>query len=47
VSLRKVSTRRWPVECVEHVLVVRRTGIDVPWTDGRDLWWDETVPQAR
>ena len=31
---------------VEHVLVVRRTGIDVPWTDGRDLWWDETVPKA-
>ncbi|WP_019931696.1 acetate--CoA ligase [Nocardia sp. BMG111209] len=28
---------------VEHVLVVRRTGIDVPWTTGRDLWWDETV----
>ncbi|AFM19478.1 acetyl-coenzyme A synthetase [Mycolicibacterium chubuense NBB4] len=31
---------------VEHVLVVRRTGIDVPWTEGRDLWWDETVPNA-
>ena len=31
---------------VEHVLVVRRTGIDVPWTPGRDLWWDETVPRA-
>ncbi len=31
---------------VQHVLVVRRTGIDVPWNDGRDLWWDETVPQA-
>ena len=31
---------------VEHVLVVRRTGIDVPWTEGRDLWWDETVPKA-
>lgn len=31
---------------VEHVLVVRRTGIDVEWTDGRDLWWDETVPTA-
>ncbi len=28
---------------VEHVLVVRRTGIDVNWTDGRDLWWHETV----
>ncbi|GJF08235.1 hypothetical protein NGTWS0302_18880 [Mycolicibacterium cyprinidarum] len=31
---------------VEHVLVVRRTGIDVPWTEGRDLWWDETIPKA-
>ena len=31
---------------VEHVLVVRRTGIDTPWTEGRDLWWDETVPKA-
>jgi acetyl-CoA synthetase len=31
---------------VEHVLVVRRTGIDVPWTEGRDLWWDETVEPA-
>ncbi len=33
-------------DCVEHVLVVRRTGIDVPWTEGRDLWWDETVEPA-
>ena len=32
--------------CVEHVLVVRRTGIDVPWTEGRDLWWHETVENA-
>jgi acetyl-CoA synthetase len=31
---------------VEHVLVVRRTGIDTPWTDGRDLWWHETVEVA-
>lgn len=31
---------------VEHVLVVRRTGIDTPWTDGRDLWWHETVEKA-
>jgi acetyl-CoA synthetase len=31
---------------VEHVLVVRRTGIDVPWTDGRDLWWHDTVDPA-
>jgi len=31
---------------VEHVLVVRRTGIDVPWTEGRDLWWHDTVDTA-
>ncbi|WP_114699797.1 acetate--CoA ligase [Nocardia mexicana] len=31
---------------VEHVLVVRRTEIEVPWTEGRDLWWHDTVSQA-
>ncbi len=31
---------------VEHVLVVRRTGIDTPWTEGRDLWWQDTVETA-
>jgi acetyl-CoA synthetase len=32
-------------ECpaVEKVLVVRRTGQDVAWTEGRDLWWHEAV----
>ncbi|WP_328604998.1 acetate--CoA ligase [Amycolatopsis sp. NBC_00345] len=34
-------------DTVEKVLVVRRTGGDlageVPWTDGRDLWWHELV----
>lgn len=34
-------------ECpVEHVLVVRRTGADVSWTDGRDLWWHDVVDPA-
>ena len=28
---------------IEHVLVVRRTGQEVPWTAGRDVWWHETV----
>jgi acetyl-CoA synthetase len=28
---------------VSHVLVVRRTGGDVPWNDGRDIWWHEFV----
>lgn len=31
---------------VEHVLVVRRTGIDVEWTEGRDLWWHDVVDAA-
>ncbi|MFI6959348.1 acetate--CoA ligase [Nocardia sp. NPDC050408] len=31
---------------VEHVLVVRRTNIEVPWTDRRDLWWHDTVTDA-
>jgi acetyl-CoA synthetase len=31
---------------VQHVLVVRRCGIDVPWTHGRDLWWHDTVEPA-
>ena len=31
---------------VHSVLVVRRTGQDVDWTDGRDLWWHDTVEQA-
>ncbi|AKK29346.1 acetate--CoA ligase [Mycobacterium sp. EPa45] len=33
-------------QCVEHVLVVRRTGIDIDWTDERDRWWHETVDTA-
>jgi acetyl-CoA synthetase len=28
---------------VERVLVYRHTGEDVPWTDGRDVWWHEAV----
>jgi acetyl-CoA synthetase len=28
---------------VEHVLVVRRTGDDVAWQDGRDVWWHDVV----
>ncbi|WP_040774721.1 acetate--CoA ligase, partial [Rhodococcus rhodnii] len=33
-------------ESVENVLVVRRTGIDVEWTEGRDLCWHDTVDPA-
>ena len=32
---------------VEKVLVVRRTGHQVPWTPGRDVWWHELVTKQR
>jgi len=31
---------------VQNVLVVKRTGIDVDITAGRDLWWHDTVEKA-
>lgn len=29
------------ISFVEHVLVLKRTGKTVPWTQGRDKWWHE------
>ncbi|MFU8946641.1 acetate--CoA ligase [Mycetocola zhadangensis] len=37
------------VPSIEHVLVVRRTGEqtpDIAWTEGRDVWWHDTVDVA-
>ncbi|MDP9820963.1 acetate--CoA ligase [Nocardioides massiliensis] len=34
------------VSGVRNVLVVRRTGEDVDWTEGRDVWWDDVVAGA-
>ncbi len=31
---------------IEKVVVLRRTGHDVPMTDGRDLWWHEVMEKA-
>jgi len=31
---------------VEKVVVVRRTGQDVPWDDSVDVWWHDAVGQA-
>jgi acetyl-CoA synthetase len=28
---------------IEHVVVVKRTETEVPWTDGRDVWWHDIV----
>jgi acetyl-CoA synthetase len=31
---------------IENVFVVRRTGLEVPMSEGRDLWWDEEMSQV-
>ncbi len=31
---------------VRNVLVVKRTGQDVDWTEGRDIWWDDALGKA-
>ncbi|KAF4123835.1 acetyl-CoA synthetase [Geosmithia morbida] len=28
---------------VTHCLVYRRTGAEIPWTEGRDIWWHDEV----
>ena len=35
-------------ECpkVEHVLVLQRTGKQIPWTEGRDKWWHEEAAKV-
>ena len=33
-------------DCVEKVLVVRRTGGNVDWKDGRDVWYHDAVAQV-
>ena len=35
-----------PESPVKRVLVVRRTGQDVTWTSGRDVWWHEALDAA-
>ena len=30
---------------IEHTIVIRRTGLEVPMTEGRDLWWHEVTKQ--
>ena len=32
--------------CVEKVICYKRTGEDVAWTEGRDVWWDDEMAKA-
>lgn len=31
------------VESIEHIVVTRRLGVEVSWSNTRDVWWDELV----
>lgn len=34
------------VTSVEHVIVLKRTGSDIDWQEGRDLWWRDLIEKA-
>ena len=44
----KANTDKALAQCpdVHSVIVVRRSGADVAWTEGRDVWYHEQVEQA-
>ena len=29
------------VDSIKNLIVVKRIGIEIPWADGRDIWWSE------
>ena len=45
-EVARVELARLAVRLVEHVLVLRRTGNEVPWTSGRDKWWHEEIAKV-
>jgi acetyl-CoA synthetase len=47
IPLKKISDEAMEREpIIRHCVVVRHTGNQVPWKDGRDLWWHEEMGAA-
>ncbi len=48
VRLKEIADRAL-VHCstIRHVLVVRRTGTEIPWSPNRDHWWHELLEGVR
>ena len=44
--LKPVADEAVSSSSVQHVLVLKRLGIVIPWTPSRDLWWDEVGRQS-
>ncbi len=40
---KKVDEATSNISCVEHVIVYKRLGIQIPWDDRKDIWWHDFV----
>jgi acetyl-CoA synthetase len=45
VLLKPVADEAVSSSSVQHVLVLKRLGMSIPWSPNRDLWWHEEVRQ--
>lgn len=46
VAMKPVVDAALPsVPSLQHTIVLRRIGIDIPWTSGRDLWWHDIAAE--
>ena len=45
VLLKPVADEAVSSSSVQHVLVLKRLGMSIPWTPNRDRWWHEEVEQ--
>ena len=44
IHLKKTADQGlYSVASVKTVIVLKRTGISVPWSEGRDVWWEDFV----
>ncbi len=40
---KKVDEATSKVSCIEHVIVYKRCGIQIPWDDHKDIWWHDLI----
>src|SRR5262249_12379346 len=43
VLLKPVADEAINASSVQHVLVLKRLGVAIPWNPNRDLWWHEEI----
>src|SRR5882724_7480385 len=45
VLLKPVADEAVSSSSIQHVIVLKRLGISIPWTPNRDRWWHEEIEQ--